>query len=218
MGRFAVIGLGKFGFHLAKALFEQGHEVLAIDHDKERVQRIQPFSTQAVVADVTQREMLKTLGVDQMDAVLVSTGADIASSVLITLYLKELKVKRILAKAVNEDHGKILERIGATEVIHPEKAMAIKTARSLSTPNILDFIPMVENYTLIELAPPTSLVGKTLSGLDLRVKYNVYVIGIKEVLTDNFILVPPADFVVKDSDLLFVIGHRDDIAKLEKLK
>lgn len=218
MGRFAVIGLGKFGFHLAKALFEHGHEVLAIDHDKERVQAVQPFSTQAVVADVRQRDVLKTLGIEQMDAVLVSTGDDIASSILITLYLKELKVKRILAKAVNEDHGKILERIGATEVIHPEKEMAIKTAASISTPNILDFVPMVENYSLVELAPPKAFVGKTLGGLDLRVKYNIYVIGIKEVLTGNFVLVPPADFLVKDSDILFIIGHQDNIAKLEKLK
>ncbi|MDI6789514.1 MAG: TrkA family potassium uptake protein, partial [Thermodesulfobacteriota bacterium] len=152
------------------------------------------------------------------DGVLVSTGEDIAASILVTLYLKELKVKQILVKAMNEDHGKILERIGATEVIYPEREMALKTARSLSTPNILDFIPMVENYTLVELAPPTVFIGKTLSGLDLRVKHNVYVIGVKEVLTDNFILVPPADFVVKDSDILFVIGHKDNIATLEKLK
>ncbi|MEW6326926.1 MAG: TrkA family potassium uptake protein [Thermodesulfobacteriota bacterium] len=218
MRRFAVIGLGKFGFHLAKALFEDGHEVIAIDKDKERVQEIQPFSTQAVVADITHKEILKTLGIDQMDAVLVSTGEDIASSILVTLHLKELKVKQILVKAMNEDHGKILERIGATEVIYPEKQMALKTARSLSTPNILDFIPMVENYTLVELAPPTAFIGKTLGGLDLRVRHNVYVIGVKEVLTDNFILLPPADFVVKDSDILFVIGHRDNIAKLEDLK
>jgi trk system potassium uptake protein TrkA len=218
MRRFAVIGLGKFGFHLAKALFEDGHEVIAIDKDKERVQEIQPFSTQAVVADTTHKEILKTLGIDQMDGVLVSTGEDIAASILVTLYLKELKVKQILVKAMNEDHGKILERIGATEVIYPEKQMALKTARSLSTPNILDFIPMVENYTLVELAPPTVFIGKTLSGLDLRVKHNVYVIGVKEVLTDNFILVPPADFVVKDSDILFVIGHKDNIATLEKLR
>jgi len=217
MRRFAVIGLGKFGFHLAKTLFEDGHDVIAIDKDKDRVQEIQPFSTQAVVADIAHKEILKTLGIDQMDAVLVSIGEDIASSILVTLYLKELKVKQILVKAMNEDHGKILERIGATEVIYPEKAMALKTARSLSTPNILDFIPMVENYTLVELAPPTAFIGKTLSGLDLRVRHNVYVIGVKEVLTDNFILVPPADFVVKDSDILFVIGHRDNIAKLEKL-
>ncbi|HED00141.1 MAG TPA: TrkA family potassium uptake protein [Proteobacteria bacterium] len=217
MRRFAVIGLGKFGFHLAKALFEDGHEVIAIDKDKDRVQEIQAFSTQAVVADIAHKEILKTLGIDQMDAVLVSIGEDIAASILVTLYLKELKVKQVLVKAMNEDHGKILERIGATEVIYPEKEMALKTARSLSTPNILDFIPMVENYTLVELAPPTAFIGKTLSGLDLRVRHNVYVIGIKEVLTDNFILVPPADFVVKDSDILFVIGHKDNIAKLEKL-
>lgn len=218
MRRFAVIGLGKFGFHLTKALFEDGHEVIAIDKDKDRVQEMQPFSTQAVVADIAHKEILKTLGIDQMDAVLVSTGEDISSSILVTLYLKELKVKQILVKAMNEDHGKILERIGATEVIYPEKEMALKTARSLSTPNILDFIPMVENYTLVELAPPTAFIGKTLSGLDLRVKHNVYVIGVKEVLTDNFILVPPADFVVKDSDILFVIGHKDNIARLEKLR
>lgn len=217
MKRVAVIGLGNFGFHLAKALFEDGHEVIAIDQDKERVQKIQSFCTQAVVADATQREILVSLGIDQMDAVLVSTGQDIARSILVTLYLRELKIQNILVKAVNEDHGRILERVGATEVIHPEKAMAIKTARSISTPNILDFIPMAEQYTLLKLAPPSAFIGKSLAGLDLRLKYNVYVIGIQDVLTEKFILVPPADFVVKDSDILFVIGHRDDTIRLEKM-
>ncbi|HPD60776.1 MAG TPA: TrkA family potassium uptake protein, partial [Thermodesulfobacteriota bacterium] len=141
MKRFAVIGLGNFGFYAAKALFEDGHEVIAIDKDKDRVQDIDPHSTEAVVLDATDKDALKSLGLENMDAVVVSTGTSITTSILVCLYLQEIGVKKILAKALDEDHEKILKRVGATEIIHPEREMALRVSRSLSRPNVLDFIP-----------------------------------------------------------------------------
>jgi len=182
MKRFAVIGLGNFGFHAAKALYEDRHEVVAIDTDKARVQAIDAFSTEAVVLDATEKDALKALGLEHMDAVIVSTGTKISTSILICLHLQEQGVKKILAKALDEDHGKILKRVGATEIIHPEKDMAIRVARGLSRPNVLDFIPLAEDFDLVQVAPPKEFVGSSLRELNLRSKYNVHVIAIKELV------------------------------------
>jgi trk system potassium uptake protein TrkA len=217
MKRFAVIGLGNFGFHVAKALFEDGHEVVAIDVDKGRIQAIDPHSTEAVVVDATEKDALKALGLENMDAVIVSTGTKISTSILICLHLQEKGVKKILAKAVDEDHGKILKRVGATGIIHPEKDMAIRVARGLSRPNVLDFIPLGEDFDLVQVAPPREFVGNSLRDLNLRSKYNIHVIAIKELVPENFILVPPASFVIKDSDILIILGKAEDIKKVKAL-
>jgi trk system potassium uptake protein TrkA len=146
-----------------------------------------------------------------MDAVVVSTGERSHLSTLITLYLKELKVPRILVKALDEDHGRILEKIGATDIIFPEKDMAIRTARGLSSPNVLEYIPLAEDYSITEVGPPTHFLGKTLIELDLRRKYNVNIIGIKDVIADVFVAVPPPTYIIKDSDLLIFIGKSEDV-------
>ncbi len=217
MKRFAVIGLGNFGFHVAKALYEDGHEVIAVDRDKGRIQAIDSHSTEAVVLDATEKDSLKSLGLENMDAVIVSTGTKISISVLICLYLQEMGVKKILAKALDEDHAKILKRVGATGIIHPEKDMAIRVARGLSRPNVLDFIPLGEDFDLVQVAPPRGFVGNSLRDLNLRSKYNIHVIAIKELVPENFILVPPASFVIKDSDILIILGKTDDIKKVKAL-
>lgn len=216
--RFAVIGLGSFGFNVAKTLFEEGHEVLAIDINEDTVQRVRQHATQAIIADATQKEMLSTLGLEEMDAVVVSMGDDANASTLITLYVREFKVKRVVVKANNEDHGKILRKVGATDVIFPEKDMAVKVARSLSTPNVLDYFPMTGDYLIAEIAPVSEFVGKTLAELQLRTKYSIDVIGIRQLVPESFVLVPRADFMIKDSDVLLVIGTRDDIKKIKQLK
>jgi trk system potassium uptake protein TrkA len=218
MKRFAVIGLGNFGFHTAKALFEDGNEVVAIDMDKGRVQAIDPYSTEAVVLDATDKEALKSLGLENMDGVIVSTGTKISTSILICLYLQENGVKKILAKALDEDHGKILKRVGATEIIHPERDMALRVSRGLSRPNILDFIPLAEEFDLVQVGPPSEFIGKNLKELNLRAKYNVHIIAIKELVPENFLLVPPANFVIKDSDILIMLGKSEDIKRIKALK
>ena len=218
MKRFAVIGLGNFGFYAAKALFEDGNEVVAIDTNKARVQAIDPHSTEAVVLDATDKEALKTLGLENMDGGIVSTGTKISTSILICLYMQEIGVKKILAKALDDDHAKILKRVGATEIIHPERDMALRVARGLSRPNMLDFIPLADDFDLIQVGPPREFIGKSLSDLNLRAKHNVHIIAIKELVPENFNLVPPASFVIKDSDILIMIGKTEDIQRIKALK
>jgi trk system potassium uptake protein TrkA len=218
MKKFAVIGLGNFGFHAAKALFEDGNEVLAIDSDKGRVHAIDAYCNEAIVMDATDKEALKALGLENTDGVIVSTGTKISTSILICLHLQEMGVKKILAKALDEDHGKILRRVGATEIIHPERDMAIRVSRGLSRPNVLDFVPLAEDYDLVQVGPPREFIGKNLKELNLRAKYNVHIIAIKELIPDNFLLVPPASFVIKDSDVLIMLGKSADIKKIKALK
>ncbi len=215
--KFTVLGLGSFGFSVARTLFEEGHDVIALDIDNDLAQKIRPFCSQSIIGDATQKDMLATLGLDEMDAVVVSLGGNTSSATLVTLYVKELGAKRIVVKASNGDHGKILRKVGATQVIFPEMDMAVKVARNLSTPDVLDYFPMTGDYIIAEIAPVEDFVGKTLSELKLRSHYNVNVIGIKEFIPENFILVPPADFTIKDSDVLLVIGTREDIKRIKEL-
>jgi trk system potassium uptake protein TrkA len=209
--RFCVIGLGNFGYHVARALYESGHEVIAIDLSREKVKRIQEYSSYTIIGDAGSKEFLVGQGIGEMDAVVVSTGDRSHLSTLITLYLKELKVPRIMVKAVSEDHGRILEKIGATEVIFPEKDMAVKVARGLTSPNILEFLPLSDDMSISEAAPPARFVGKSLVEIDLRRKYNVTILGIKDVLTGHFYTLPKATHVIKDSDILVLVGKAEDI-------
>ena len=215
MKRVVVIGLGIFGFNIAKDLYENGFEVVAVDKNKEAIQKIRGFSTKAVLADGTDKEVIESIGIQPDDVVIVSFGEDLAASTLITLHLKEMKVKTIIVKAPNEDHKHVLEKVGATEVIIPERAMADKVAKSLISPNVLDYIPLSEDYTISELVPPASFFGKTIGELHLRTKYHVEVIAVREMLPDQIKMVPRADFVIKDSDVLVVIGKEKDIQKIK---
>ncbi len=215
MKRVIVIGLGIFGFNIAKDLYENGFEVVAVDKNKEIIQKIRDFSTKAVLADGTDKEVIDSIGIQPDDVVIVSFGEDLAASTLITLHLKELKVKKIIVKAPNEDHKHVLEKVGATEVIIPEREIADKVAKSLISPNVLDYIPLSGDYTISEIVPPASFMGKTIGELHLRTKYHVEVIAIREILPDRVRMVPRADFVIKDSDVLVVIGKEEDIQKIK---
>jgi trk system potassium uptake protein TrkA len=218
MKKFAVIGLGKFGAYAAMSLYEDGHEVIAIDTDKARVQAIEQHASEAIVLDGTNKDTLKNMGLEEMDAVIVSTGTQISTSVLICLYLQEIGVKKILAKALDEDHEKILIRVGATEIIHPERAMAVRVARELSQSNILDFIPIAKDFELLQAASPRVFIGKSLKELNLRARYNVHIIAIKEEMPEDFILVPPADYIIRANDILIMLGKSEDIRKIKALE
>ena len=217
MAKFAVIGLGSFGFNIAKTLYEEGHEVLAIDIDKDKIEAVKDYVTRAVTMDSADKENLKALGIQDIDIVIVSLGPQMEASILTVLYLHELKVKRIIAKALSEDHAKILESIGATDVIYPEKDMAIKLAHRLSSPNVLEYLPLSSGFSIQEIAPPEKFIGKTLKELDLRNKYGVQVIAIRELVPENTILIPKADFVIKESDILIIIGAEKNLAKINSL-
>jgi trk system potassium uptake protein TrkA len=210
-----VIGLGIFGSQLARQLYESGLEVVAIDKNRDVVQRIKDHSTKAVLADATDKEVLESIGIDAKDTVVISFGEDLSASTLLTLYLKEMKVKEIIVKVPNEDYKRILLKVGASEAIIPEREMANKVARSIISPNVLEYLPISEDYTIVELAPPTAFIGKSLADLDLRKKYNLQVIAIRDVLDNKMQLVPRASAVIKDSDVLVIIGREEDLRKIK---
>ena len=215
MKRVVVIGLGIFGSQLARQLYDNGIEVVAIDKNRDVVQRIKDHSTKAVLADATDKEVLESIGIDAKDTVVISFGEDLSASTLLTLYLKEMKVKEIIVKVPNEDYKRILLKVGASEAIIPEREMANKVARSIISPNVLEYLPISEDYTIVELAPPTDFIGKSLADLDLRKKYALQVIAIRDVLTNKMQLVPRASAIIKDSDVLVIIGREDDIRRIK---
>jgi trk system potassium uptake protein TrkA len=215
MKRVVVIGLGIFGFNIVKDLYENGLEVIAIDKNKEIIQKIRDFSTKAILADGTDKEVLESIGIQENDVVIISFGEDLAAATLITLHLREMKVKTIIVKAPNQDHKRVLEKVGATDVVIPEREIADKVAKSLVSPNVLDYIPLSEDYTISELVPPASFFGKTIGELHLRSKYRIEVIAVREMMPERLTMVPRADFVIKDSDILVVIGKEADIQEIK---
>ena len=215
MKRAVVIGLGIFGSNIARDLFENGFDVVAVDKNKEVIQKIRDYSSKAILADGTDKEVLEEIGIAPDDIAIISFGEDLAASTLITLHLKQMKVKKIIVKAPNEEHKLILEKVGATDVIIPEMDVAKKVAKSLISPNVMDYIPLSEDYMIFEMAPPNSFLGKTLAELQLRNKYNIEVIAIRDVISDNVNMVPQADFVIKDGEVLVVIGKEGDILKIK---
>ena len=215
--KFAVIGLGSFGSNVAKTLYEKENEVVAIDKDKEKIEAAKDFVSHAVQMNSANKENLLALGLKEMDVVIVSLGPEMEASILTVLFLHEIGVKRIVAKALTEDHAKILDAVGATEVIYPEKDMAVKTALRLSCPNILEYLPLTSGIGIQEIAPPEKFIGKSLRDLDLRNKYGIQVLAIKEIIPENTTFVPLADFVIKDSDILVIMGEEKALAKINSL-
>ncbi|MBW2645440.1 MAG: TrkA family potassium uptake protein [Deltaproteobacteria bacterium] len=213
----AVIRLGLFGSYVAKALYEKGHDVLVIDREKGIAQKAQLFSSKSVIADGTDRDVLEGLGIADMDLIIVAIGNNLSGSILATMYLTELGVKNIIVKADNDDHKKILEKLGATQVIIPEREMAQKLARSITHPNVLDYLPLTEEYAVMEIIPPKSFVGKTLIDLQLRQKYGIQVIAIKDAVTDAIALVIPPEREIGSTDQLILIGKQEAVEKIKGL-
>jgi trk system potassium uptake protein len=218
MRKFAIIGMSSFGFYLSKFLSEKRFKVLAIDKDEAMVEKIKPFVAKAVIADACEKETLESLGVKDFDVVVVSLGSHIDASILVTLYLKELGVDEIIAKAVTEDHGKILDRIGATQVIFPEKDMAKRVARIIASANILDVIPLSPGISILEFAPPMEFLGKTIGDLTIRQRFGIQIIIIKEVIPENVVIIPTPEHIIKDSDILVGVGKDEAFEKLLNLK
>jgi trk system potassium uptake protein TrkA len=216
MKRFGVIGLGNFGFYIARALSEDKNEVIALDRDPAKVQKVAEFVEMAIVGDATDIELLKKLGIAETEAVIVSTGDAIQYSILVTMFLKELGANNVIAKAISEEHARVLEKIGADRVIIPEKEMALKLAKSLATPNMIDFLPLSEEYIVAEISPNDSMMGKSLADVQLRSRFNIQLLAIKEIIPDKLIFVPPPDYKFKDSDILLVLGKKEDIENLRK--
>lgn len=213
--QFAVIGLGRFGSSVAKALSGLGFEVLAIDESEQKIQELSSVVTHAIQADSTDEEALRSLGIRNFDVVIVAIGQDIQASILTTLILKELGVPKLIVKAQNELHGKVVTRIGADKVIFPERDMGFRVAHHLVSSNIVDYIELSDDYSIVELRAPQEMVGKNLKQLDIRAKHRCNVMAIKNDGKMN--ISPFAEDVIRASDVLVVVGKNDDLKRFEML-
>ena len=211
--QFAVIGIGRFGASVASKLYEMGYDVLAIDTSESRIDGIVDRVTHAVVADSTSEAALKSLGISNFDVVIVAIGQDIQASILTTLVLKELGVKHIVTKALTEQHGKVLQKIGADRIVFPERDMGVRVANNLAATNVLDFIELSPDFSIVELIATAEMVGKSLKELDLRAKFGVNVLAIRT--TDKNINVSPAaSDKIQAGDLLIVVGENSSLQKM----
>jgi trk system potassium uptake protein TrkA len=215
MKRVLVFGLGIFGSQIAKQLYESGLEVIAIDKNKDLVQRTKDFCTKAIPADARDKDILDEIGIHKHDIAVISFGEDLSASTLLILHLKELEVENIIVKVPNEDHKEVLQKLGATDAIIPEREIAKKVAKGIISPNVLDYLPISEDYTIVELVPPPELVGRNLAELELRKKHNIQVIAIRDTLSGHLEMVPRATSVIKSSHVLVIIGREKDISQIE---
>lgn len=211
--QFAIIGLGRFGSSICKELFKLGHDVLAIDINKTRVDNLANYATHCVVANAIDEKALHSLGVQNFDYVIVAIGDDIQSSILCTLILKEFGIQNVWVKAQNYYHQRVLEKIGADRIIHPEKEMGIRIAQKLVSEKIIDFIELSSDYSIVELKAGKKIVGKTIKQLDVRAKYRCTILGIKN--DENINISPSPDDLINDDDTLIVIGHNRDLKRFE---
>lgn len=212
--QYAVIGLGRFGSSVAKTLYELNYDVMAIDTSEEKIQENINYVTHAVQADSTDEVALKALGIRNFDVVVVAIGEDIQSSILTTLILKELGIETIVVKAQNQLHAKVLYKIGATKVIFPERDMGVRVAHNLVTPNILDYIELSEEYSIVEIISSEKMAEQTLLELNIRARFGCSIMAIKN---DNYINVAPsASDKIKKGDIMVVIGNNKDLRKFEE--
>ncbi|HHX16147.1 MAG TPA: TrkA family potassium uptake protein [Fibrobacter sp.] len=213
--QFVVIGLGNSGFFLAKHLTALGHDVLVIDSSPEKIQDINASVSQAVVADSTRKNQLATLPLTKVDSVVVCISKNLEASLLTVLNLKELGVKYIIAKSSSYAHTTLLEKLGVSDIFHPERDMAISLAERMNRPNMLDYLPFMEGFSIIELVCPERFIGKTLKELSLTNKYGIQVIAIRDPLKTEPKLGNLADYVLQESDVLFIIGPNKVLDKIK---
>jgi trk system potassium uptake protein TrkA len=216
---FAVIGLGRFGSAIATTLTELGHDVIGIDGEEEPVQQHADTIRSAIQLDATDGRALRVAGIQDVDVAVVSIGENIEASLLAVMLVKDLGVPRIIAKAVSPLHGRILERIGVDRVIFPEREMAVRVAHSLVVPNVLDYIELSRDFSIIEMPAPDEFAGKSLKELQLRNRFGLTLIAIKRKTgageTTN--VAPSADDEIRAGDVLSLLGSNDRLAQLDTL-
>ncbi|MEC3882180.1 TrkA family potassium uptake protein [Halobacillus sp. HZG1] len=211
---FAVIGLGRFGGSICRELSREGMEVLALDLDEDKVNEYRDIASHAVIADSTDEYVLKELGFRNIDHVIVAIGDNIQASMLTTLILKEMGIKMITVKAQNDYHEKILNKIGADQVVHPERDMGKRIAHNIISNNILDYIELSDDHSVVEVKAGSKMGGQTLVDLDIRAEYGCNVVAIKR--DKDVIVSPMATEEIRESDVLIVIGADKDISRFEK--
>src|SRR5690606_27101919 len=211
---FAVIGLGRFGGSICEELSTEGMKVLAIDKNEQKINEFNNIASHAVIADSTDERALKELGIKNIDHVIVAIGDNIQASILTTVILADLGIKKITVKAQNDYHEKILNKIGAHQVVHPERDMGRRLAHSLISSNILDYLELSEDHSMVEVKAGRKMVGKTLKEMDIRAKYGCNVVAIRRGKQMN--VSPSADYSLQEDDILIVIGADKDISKFER--
>ena len=212
--QFLVIGLGRFGANVARTLTKFGHSVVGIDQSEDRIQRVAEEISDAIKCDATDAEILDSLDIPNFEAVIVAIGEKyIQNSILVTLISKEKGAKKIIAKAGTRTQGRVLSKVGADIIVYPEKDMGERVARSLISTNIIDFLEVSPDVSIIEIPAPETIVGKNLIELNLRHKYGVTIISIKN--SKNEIISPPSvDYIFQKDDILTLIGENKLLKKL----
>jgi trk system potassium uptake protein TrkA len=218
MKQFLVIGLGNFGYFLAAHLYSKGHDVMAIDKKPELVEQIKTKVTQAIVADATDATVIASLGVKEMDVAVVSIGSVLSNSILAVLNLQEAGIGHIVAKAINEPHKRVLEKLGVADICFPEKDNAISMAEKLHNPNLIDYLPFMEGYGIIELPVPKSFIGKSIMAVKLPNRYDVQIVAIKERISGKVHFTPKADFIFKENGIMILLGPEKGLEKLKMIK
>jgi len=221
--RFAVIGLGQFGESIARTLSDSGAEVLAIDIDLDKVEAIKDDVAYAVALDSTDVKALKAQNIQDMDAVVVAIGENFEGLLLTTVLLLELEVDRIIARAANAQQRMILEKMGISEILSPEETVGKTVAEMLLHPNMKSFLPLPDDYEIVEINTPTRVVDQTISEIGLREKYNLNLITVKRLYdekvdgqlqqVEHIIGVPRADTFLKETDIMIILGKSKDVNK-----
>jgi trk system potassium uptake protein TrkA len=218
MRHIAVIGLSAFGMTLVRALAHERCRVLAVDQDEHKVDAVREFVDEAVIADARDPRALKALHLTEYDVVVLSLGEPLDTSLLAVLHLRDLNVRSIIAKAVSEDHRRLLQHLGVEEAIFPEADMAQRTARTLSSAGFLDTLRLGEDILLVEVAPPREMIGRTLADLELLQQYRVTVVALRDMLRNEIRLNPDPHAPISDSDALVVLGRDDDVNRFVRRK
>ncbi|MEW5945240.1 MAG: TrkA family potassium uptake protein [bacterium] len=214
MKKVVVIGMGRFGHAVCIELTKLGIEVLAVDSDESAVNEIVDHVTHALIMDATNREALADAGIMNFKTAIVGIGHNVEASILTTLMLKEIGVENVTARAINRYHGLILEKIGADRIIYPEAEMGRKLARSITNPDLIDFLDFGESFSIVEVLASENMIGKTLRELQLRNRFGINVVAVKRGGRING--APGADDALKNGDELLVSGPPENISKIKK--
>ncbi|MCU0848634.1 MAG: TrkA family potassium uptake protein [Spirochaetes bacterium] len=228
MQKYAVIGLGNFGIHFAKSLKEYGSEVTGIDINRERLLAAQGHTHHQIAGDATDRSFLQSLALKELDGVLVSVGGDMSVNILIAIALKEMGIKRVIVCAHSENHCKILEHIGVTEIIFPQRDIAARIGKTYSMKNVLDYIPLAGEYVVMNIHPPKSFIGRNIRDLQIGARFQCQILGIKFLEGndswnpdapewENMKIAPTANDVIPEHSVLLFLGRKSDLLKIQAM-
>ncbi|HRF00720.1 MAG TPA: TrkA family potassium uptake protein [Pirellulaceae bacterium] len=216
--RFVVIGLGSFGSSVARRLHRDGCRVTGVDRNRQYVEALKDELYEAVVGDARSGEILAQLDLSGADGVIVSLGEDLTASMLAVLHCRENKARNLIVKGISEEHGRLLRMMGVERVVFPEREFAEHLGRQLAFPNVLDLIPLDDRFSIVEIAVPDSMIGKTLGQAELKRRHGIWIMGVKETLTGKMNLLPSTEFVLQPDQILLALGDAERIEKFRRVR